>query len=124
MGIVMLILVLAAVSALVCLSLDREGDVWPPIRQQAVRMGRALAGALVRSAQAASEGLLRADEHLRHLRRPEAVRAQSRPVAVAVDFRPSRLLAFIELLMLAVLMGAAIAAAVVGLAWAIAKGLT
>jgi hypothetical protein len=124
MGMVMLILVLAAVSALVCLSFDREGDVWPLIREHAARMGRAVAGALVRSAQAASEGLLRADEHLRHFRRPEPVRVQSRPVAVAVDLRPSRLLAFIELLILAALIGAAVAAAVVGLAWAIAKGLT
>lgn len=118
-----MVVLLAAVSALVCLAIDREGDIGPPIRDQAVRMGRGLAAALVWSARAASDGLLRADELLRQHRRAAAIRSQSRPVAVAVDSRPSRLLAFVELMMVAALTGAAIAVAVVGLAWAVAQGL-
>jgi hypothetical protein len=124
MGMVTLVVLLAAVSALVCLAIDREGDIGPPIRGQAVRMARGLSAALVRSARAASDGLLTADELLRQHRRAAAIRPQSRPGAVAVDSRPSRLIAFIELLMVAALTGAAIAVATVGLAWAVAQGLT
>jgi imidazolonepropionase-like amidohydrolase len=131
MGIVTLILVLAGVSGLVCLAIERDGDVGPPLREQAVRMGRATLAMIVRTARTTSESLLRADELLRsrtdELRRPrrvEDLRSHHVPVAMAADFRPSRLLALIELLILAALTGAAIAAALAGLAWGVSRLLT
>jgi hypothetical protein len=124
MGIVTLILVVAAVSGLVCLAIDRDGDVGPPLREHAVRMGRATLAALVRTARTTSESLLKADELLRRPRRGEYLRSHHLPVAMAADLRPSRLLALIELLLIAALTGAAIAASLAGLAWGFGRLLT
>lgn len=124
MGIVTLILVLAGVSGLVCLAIDRDGEVRPRFREHALRMGRATLIALVRTARTTSESLLKADELLRRPRRGEDLRSHQVPVAMAADFRPSRLLALIELLLIAALTGAAIAAALAGLAWGFGRLLT
>jgi hypothetical protein len=124
MGIVTLLLVLAGVSGLVCLAIDRDGDVGPFLREHAVRMGRAAVAALVRAARATSASLLRADELLRRPRRVEDFRPNPFPLALAADYRPSRLLALVELLLIAALTGAAIAGAIAGLAWGFGRLLT
>jgi hypothetical protein len=124
MGMVTLILVLVGVSGLVCLAIDRDGDVGPPLREHAVRMGRATLAALFRTARTTSKSLLKADEVLRRPRRSQDLRSHHLPVAMAADFRPSRLLALIELLLITALTGAAIAAAVAGLAWGFGRLLT
>jgi hypothetical protein len=117
MGMVTLILVLAAVSSLVCVMIERGGDPGAAIRDFAVRVGRATGVAILRSARASSAVLLKADSHLRHHRPVHDLRFAPRPAVVAVDGWPSRLLALIELLILALLTGAAMAAALAGLAW-------
>jgi hypothetical protein len=121
---VTLILVLAAVSSVVCLMIDRDADTLPFIRTHAARIGRAAMVAALRSARATVAGLLRADDLIRSHRRIEDVPFHQRPAAVAVETPPSRLLALIELLILAALTGAAIAVALAGLAWGAAKLMT
>jgi hypothetical protein len=124
MGIITLLLVLAGVSGLVCLTIDRDGDVGPFLREHAVQTARATAAALVRAARATSESLLRADELLRRPRRVGELRSNPLPVALAADYRPSRLLALIELLVIAALTGAAIAGAVAVVAWGFGRLMT
>jgi NADH:ubiquinone oxidoreductase subunit 3 (subunit A) len=135
MGILTLIVVLAGVSCLVCASTVREERAMTPLRARASEAGRRAAasvrhklrsasGTVVRAASATSEALLRADDLIRRSRRPSGFAGDHRPAPVAVEFRPSRLLALVELLLLAVLTGAAIAAAVAGVAWGLGRLLT
>lgn len=135
MGIITLIVLLAGVCWLVCASIVREGRAMTPLRARAAEAGRRAAvsvrrklrsapGAVVRAASATSEALLRADGLIRRPRRPGGFAGEHRPAPVAVEFRPSRFLALIELLLLAVLTGVAIAVAVAGVAWGLGRLLT
>lgn len=143
MGVVTLIVVLAAVSWLVC-TMSMGGRPGARLREWGTEEGRramvsarrslrSAPGAVVRAAGATSAALLRADEILRRPRashRPGftgesgwAARS-SEPVALAADVRPSRFLALVELLLLTVLTGAALAGAVAGVAWGVGRLLT
>jgi hypothetical protein len=121
MGMITLILVLAAVSGVVCLMIERGEDAGPAIREYAVRVGRATGVALLQMARATWSALFGTDGLLRRRHPVEDLRFHPRPAPVALDSRHSRLLALIELLILAVLTGAAIAAALAGLAWGAAR---